>query len=109
MHGDRAERLRVLLSVAPWASDPNVATEQLPYEDLLVLDDLEPDDLALANACYEVERELRDRGFDKLERLGALVTCDAAKEADLDERIEDLQEPQLFSALVCLFHLGWID
>ena len=29
--------------------------------------------------------------------------------SDLDERIEALPEPQLFNALVCLFHLGWID
>lgn len=107
MHGDRAERLRVLLSVAPWASDPKVATEQLPYEDLLVLDDLEPDDLALANACYEVETELRDRGCVHLSKLGAAIADSPG--SDLDERIEALPEPQLFNALVCLFHLGWID
>lgn len=107
MHGERAERLRVLLSVAPWASSPAVAAEQLPYEDLLVLDDLQPDDLALVNACYEIERELLDRGCSHLSELGAALANSPG--FDLDERIEALPEPQLFSALVCLFHLGWID
>lgn len=107
MHGERSERLRVLLSVGPWASLPAIAAEHLSDDDLAILDDLAPDDLALANACYEVEAELRDRGCAALSELGAVLANSPGSE--LDERIHALPEPELFRALRCIVDLGWID
>lgn len=105
--GDRGERLRVLLSVAPWASDPKTATEQLAVEDLVVLDDLTPDDLALANACYEVESELRDRGCAAVSDLADLIRSSPG--TDLGERVLALPEPEVFRAIGCVLDLGWVD
>ena len=100
------ERLRVLLSVAPWASSPAIASEHLSDDDLRVLEGLCPDDLALANACYEVEADLRDRGCAALSELAAVIANSPG--SDLDERIHALPEPELFSALRCIVDLGWI-
>jgi len=107
MHGDRAERLRVLLSVGPWASDPERAIGELPPEDLHVLGELEKDDLMLASACYEVEVELRDRGCAAVSELADMIGSSPG--SDLGERVLALPEPEVFRAIGCVLDLGWID
>jgi hypothetical protein len=108
----RAERLRVVLALSagmPYL-DPAEAAAQglapLSPADLAVLAQaMTDDDLALTNACLEVEEELRQRGYAAIERLLATVS---GAQGDLTERVVALPEPEALRALGDLSDVGWI-
>lgn len=56
---DRAERLRVLLDLAPHLPDLNLDDVDvfISKDEAAILSDLEQEDLDLANACLALERE----------------------------------------------------
>jgi hypothetical protein len=64
------------------------------------------DDLALAWAAIDFEAERRRRGWDAIERLGALL---AGTSGPLDERIASLPRRRFVEAAGYLLDLGWID
>jgi hypothetical protein len=72
----------------------------------LALAEIGADDLALINACLEVEQELRERAYATIERL---LTYTSMLGGDLDEPLHVLPLPDFADAAVCLFELGWID
>lgn len=106
---DRAERLRVMLSASPWMPDVNAAVADLPVEELAKLDGIDDSDVELACACYAAERELRERGFDALERLAAaLATAEVEPGADVDERVAALPDDALGDLGRAAYELGWL-
>jgi hypothetical protein len=108
----RAERLRVVLAFCagmPYL-DPSEAGEQgrtpLSPADLTVLaQPITDDDLALANACLEVEADFRQRGYAAVERLLATV---AGTQGNLRERVVRLPHFEALRALGDLSDVGWI-
>jgi hypothetical protein len=102
---ERTERLRVLIAMAPWIPDKEAAIDALPIEDVALLDDLEPDDLALANACIAIERQMRTDAMSAIERLGALIT---EGDGDLDDRVSALPQERFVLALSALHSAFWI-
>lgn len=107
---ERAERLRVLLAVAHCSggsrSETFGAVADLELDDLLILARSDEDDLPLVNACLEVEAELRERAFRRLERLCGLI---GEQQGELDERVRSLPEGELEAALLAVVDLGWVD
>lgn len=73
--------------------------------DVIHLEDVDADDLALLNACVEIEHELRGRAADTLARLLPLVS---GGEGTLTERVQALPQREQAAALVFLYELGWI-
>src|SRR4051794_27340694 len=98
----RAERLRVALKV--WTATDVVPVREAGREGLLILtkweqaglNDPSDEDLALLNACLELECELRAREFATVERLLALV---AAGGGALGDRVLALAGDDLLGAL----------
>jgi hypothetical protein len=105
---ERAERLRVLLSVGPWSSEIERAIGELPPDDVAKLDGLDEEDLALANACAAVERDLRERAFAALERLAAAINT-AGEAGSIEDRIANLGEAEFRTAARAVCELGWIE
>lgn len=106
---ERAERLRVLIELAPFLpAGPEEAAALLSAEDSAVLDRLTSEDLDLANACLAVEVELRAEGFARLERLAALVTA-RGPGGSLDERLEALPSRVFADAALVMIALGWVE
>jgi hypothetical protein len=67
------------------------------------------EDRHLLNACLEVEYELRRRQWDALERL--LPFLEAEDEWDGRgwlERLEELPEPEVYTALRAAYDAWWI-
>jgi hypothetical protein len=64
------------------------------------------EDLALAWAAIDFEAERRRRGWDAIERLGALL---AGTNGPLDDRLASLPQRRFGEAAACLLDLGWID
>lgn len=90
--------------------DPAEAAAQglapLSPADLAVLaQPMTDEDLALANACLEVEADLRQRNYAAIERLLATV---AGSEGNLTERVVALPQQQALRALCDLSDVGWI-
>jgi hypothetical protein len=81
------------------------ASQRLTAFDMVLLDRVEEEDLALLNACLLLEHELREQAEDTLERLLALVS---GGEGTLQERVIALPEREQAAALVCLYELGWV-
>lgn len=104
----RAERLRVVLNVCggmPYL-DPRDQPPLLSSAEVALMEAADDVDLALVNACLEVEDELRERSYAAVERLAASV---AGRRGELDDRIRSLPEPEIKRAIGDLFELGWID
>lgn len=106
---DRAERLRVLLSVGPWLPDTRAAVDQLSLDELAALDGLDEQDLALANACHAVESEMRARAFAAVERLGAAITTAAEPGGAIEDRVRSLPNREFAEAVRAIIDLGWVD
>lgn len=106
----RAGRLRIALALCagiPYL-DPNEAAQQglvpLAPGDLgLLAETLTDDDLALVNACLELEQDLRERGYGAIERLAARL---AWEDGTLDERVTALPAPAAMGALSDLYEAG---
>jgi hypothetical protein len=98
---ERAERLRVLLWASPWASDPERAMGELTEGDRASLAGLDPEDLALVNACHELEADLRARAFAAIERLGAAINTAPDPEAPLEDRVRVGPRDHASPRLVC--------
>ena len=106
----RAECLRVLLAMHQGADSLGVdgvreafkaGLDGLSRTDLARMDDLTPEDHALAQACFAIEADMRRRGWDALERLGALLP-----EADLGA-LPELPDDQMIEFVQALLELGW--
>jgi hypothetical protein len=69
------------------------------------MEEVEADDLALANACLEIEHEHRQRTYAAVERVLALAAGGSGK---LDERLRSLPERELATALFVLYEAGWV-
>lgn len=92
----RAERLRVLVEVAPYLPlEPEDIGRFVTAEDAEIVQQVGTEDLNLANACLAVETELRRRQITAVEQLTALVP---AGEGSLDERVLALPIPQRMDA-----------
>lgn len=108
----RAERLRVMLVAfngMPYLDPAEAAGHgltDLSLADMALMCDVGDDDLALANACLEIEEELRQRGYAAVERLAVRVAGNAG---ELDDRIRLLPRPDVSLAISDLYELGWID
>lgn len=74
--------------------------------EVALLEEAGDEDLALVNACLEIEDELRERSYAAVERLAASV---AGKPGELDDRIRSLPDPEVKRAIYDLYELGWID
>lgn len=108
----RADRLGVILAVC--SGEPHLPggdvllhgpTRLTRYGHLLLQTGATPDDLALANACLELEGELRERGYHCLERLCALA---AGRTGALDDRLRSLPLSEFAAAAYDLIALGWV-
>lgn len=108
----RAEVLRVLhkfaagvstlsVSEASAAAFPGVTRREIRF-----MHAAGEEDLALLNACLEVEHELREREFAALERL---LVLSQFNEGPLDDRLRALPPRAFAHAALCLYELGWID
>lgn len=72
---------------------------------MIYLENVDAEDLALLNACIEIEHELRGRAGDTLARLLPLVS---GGEGTLTQRVKALPQREQAAALVCLYELGWV-
>jgi hypothetical protein len=107
----RAERLRVVLALCdgmPYL-DPREAAQaglsSVSPAEVALVERVSQDDLALANACLEIEQELRERTYSAAERLLAVA---AGRSGRLDERILALPEREAIRAMCDLYELGWV-
>ena len=104
---ERAERLRVLVEVAPYLPlHPAEAAEFLTAEDGELIQRITVQDLELVNACLEVESDVRRKQFAAVEELTALVT---AGEGSLDDRVAALPRAERFAAIGAIIAAGWVD
>jgi hypothetical protein len=102
----RAERLRIALAVldVPHDVDPRECPPLLSAADVILVEDIDEDDVALLNACLEIERELRERAFAAIARLSVEV---AGRHGDLNDRIRALPPGEVSRALLDLDEAGW--
>jgi len=104
---ERAERLRVLVEVAPYLPlHPAEAAEFLTVEDGELIQRITAQDLDLVNACLEVESDVRRKQFAAVEELMSLVS---AGEGGLDERILALPTPERYEAFAAIMACMWVD
>jgi hypothetical protein len=107
----RAERLRVVLALCdgmPYIDPREAAQHGLPPSspaEVRLLEDVTEADLALVNACLEIEQELRQRTYAAAERVLAYAAGGSGK---LDKRILTLPEREAIRAMCDLYELGWI-
>jgi hypothetical protein len=66
------------------------------------------DDLALANACLELEHELRQKEFAGVESLLAVLTPCGDADRSLDDRLRDLPSRLFAQAASGLYRAGWV-
>lgn len=104
----RADRLGILLSVSPWAADRDAAMEHLSDEECMALDDLDAEDLALANACLEVQTGIRARAFAAAEELAAAI-AEVPEPTTIGDRVLALPDADFPRAARLVLTLGWID
>lgn len=108
---NRAARLGAMLKVT--AGHPVLSVDEimeyaprhLTGAEAFYLEDVTGEDLALLNACVEIEYELRAGAEATLGRLLPLVS---GGEGTLTERVVSLPQSERAAALVCLYELGWI-
>jgi hypothetical protein len=108
----RAERLGAVLKLAggmPYLDPREVAGNGLPPAlypgELAAMNDVDERDLALINACLEVEQDVRERSYAAVERLLALL---AGRRGDLPSRITSLPDRDAARALCALYDAGWV-
>lgn len=115
-HGDdvaaRAERLRAVLKVCsstPYLDPGEVLENGVPPAlypaERAAMNDVDAVDLALINACLELEQELRERSYAAIERLLALV---GGRRGDLPSRITSLPNRDAARALCDLYEARWV-
>jgi hypothetical protein len=98
----RAERLRVVLALCdgmPYLDPREAAQHGLPSRspaEVALLEKVTEGDLALVNACLEIEQELRQRTYSAAERVLASAAGGCGK---LDERILSLPECEAIRAM----------
>jgi hypothetical protein len=107
----RAEHLRVLLAIHQGGDSLGVdglkqaldaGLDTLSRNDLELMDDLTPEDHALAKACYQIEADMRRRGWDALERLAALLP-----KPDVSAALAELPIEQIAEVVSAMLELGW--
>lgn len=82
----RSKRLGALLYLYRGGHrDPLSFRSELHSDELAALADLSEEDMHLANACLEVERDLLRRDFRRVERL---LAADMFGEEEVDEALE---------------------
>jgi hypothetical protein len=103
----RSKRLGALLYLYRGSpSDPLAFRGELDAAELDSLADLSEDDMHLANACLEVERELLRRDFRRVERL---LASDMFGEEEVDEVLESGDVVPHAKELLALMALGLLD
>jgi hypothetical protein len=102
----RAERLGVALRLVA-AGQEAIERGHVPItpRDVALAKAVGPEDLALINACLEVEADLREQACAALERLLALLP--AGGEGTLSERLTALPQPAFAAAALALMDAGW--
>lgn len=107
----RSKRLGALLYLyRAGPADPLTFQGELDPDELDALADLTEDDMHLANACLEVERESLDQEWlwvRLLLKRGMFGVEEA--EAEFDEAIENEEPDRVMTALVALEQLGLLD
>ena len=107
----RAERLRVLLAMHQGADSlgPDGVREAfragldgLSRNDLALMDEFTHEDHTLGLACFEIEADLRRRGWVALESLGALLPG-----ADFIAALAELPDDELIEAVRAMLELDW--
>ena len=112
----RAERLRLALALTSGAPElpPDEllrhARGALTSGDLALMASTTEEDLALVNACLEVEQEVRQHAYAVLGRLLSVLPAgeSVAQKRPLDERILELPDYAFAAAATCLLELGWV-
>jgi hypothetical protein len=103
----RAERLRVLLWMAPWLPDTEAALASVEDpDDLDVILDYDDEDIYLANACLQVEWELESKAHAALEKLSELIH---GSTGPWGQRVKELPVPERYDAVAAVLDLGWVD
>jgi hypothetical protein len=108
----RARALRALLVLADARHDTPLeecweqAVPQLMPCELAATELASEEDLALANACLELEHELREQEFAAIETL--LGSLPPSGDADLDDRLRRLPLVKFAQAASGLYSAGWI-
>lgn len=101
----RAERLRVTLRLVA-AGTVAIARGEVPLTrfDVALAQSVDAEDLALVNACLEVEAELREQACAALERLLVLLPPGG----NLTERVAALPPLAFADAASALYEAGWV-
>lgn len=107
----RAERLRVLLALHQGGDTLGaegckeaflVGLGPTAPEDLDLMDEISPDDDALAFACFAIEADLRQRGWEALERLASLLPV-----PNLNAAVIELPPRERAELVEAALILGW--
>jgi hypothetical protein len=108
---ERAERLRVLLAVVgeesalPPGNWLSHGLPELSRRDCQLLQDVTPDDLALANAALAAGADLREGEYQRAEALLAMLPGGAAT---LPDQLRELGRPEFLDACQLMARLAWI-
>jgi hypothetical protein len=103
----RSKRLGALLYLYRGSpADPLAFRGELHSDELAALHDLTEEDMHLANACLEVERDLLRRDFRRVERL---LAADMFGEEEVDEVLESGDVGPVAGELLALMALGLLD
>lgn len=107
----RSKRLGALLYLYRGGhSDPLRFSDELHPDELDALADLTEDDMHLANACLEVERELLNREWQAAGKLLAgHMFGEEEADAKLDEAMEQDELGAIAGEVLALMRLGWLD
>jgi hypothetical protein len=102
----RAQRLAIALRLVA-AGQQAIERGDIPLtpRDVELAHAVDAEDLALINACLEVEADLRERACAALERLLALLP--PGGEGTLTERVTALPQPAFAAAALALMDAGW--
>lgn len=103
----RAERLGIALRLVAAGGDA-IERGDIPItpRDVQLAKAVGPEDLALINACLEVEADLREQACAALERLLALLP--PGGKGTLTERVTALPQPAFATAALALMDAGWV-
>jgi hypothetical protein len=103
----RSKRLGALLYLYRGGpADPLAFRGELHSDELDSLADLTEEDMHLANACLEVERDLLRRDFRRVERL---LAAGMFGEEEVDEVLESGDVGRVAGELLALMALGLLD
>jgi hypothetical protein len=111
----RAKALQALLVLGdalrhePLEQAWRTSVPQLYPCEIAALELADDDDLALANACLEVEAELRRKEFAAVEGIMGCLPSPTSGEGSLDYRLRKLSMPDFARAASGLIDAGWVD